>query len=362
MNGKRILVLPRYSPNGPSSRVRFYQYLPFLEKAGLSFEVHPFFDDSYITALFNQQSQSILEIISSYFRRIFISLKSGQYDLIWMQYELLPWLPYWAEKILITKRTPIIVDFDDAVFHRYDSHTNFGIRALLGKKIGKIMADAAVVVAGNPYLADYARQSGAKRVEILPSTVDISRYQLVKKQHGPELRIGWIGTPKTVKYLEPLRSVFERCLKNNIKLVIVGADIPGRLNGLPIESIPWSEEREVQIIQSLDIGIMPLPDHPFERGKCGYKIIQYMACSLPVVASPVGVNSRIVKHGANGFLAQTESEWIDALQYLIEHPAARKEMGAKGRKEMESSYTLQVAAPILVDIIHSLSDSQQRLK
>ena len=359
MKNKRILVLPRYSRNGPSSRVRFYQFFPLIKEHGYDCTIAPFFDEQYIENLYNHQPVNIIRVLSAYYRRFSTARSIDRYDLVWLQYELLPWLPFWMEKILIRNKIPLIVDYDDAVFHRYDQCSHKIIRLLLGRKISRIMRSAQVVIAGNPYLADYAIQAGARRVEILPSTVDMQRYRPVQKKAETKVKIGWVGTQRTVHYLEILKPVFECILDKNIELVLIGAETPPDLKTLPIKNIAWSEQSEIQSIQDLDIGIMPLPDNPFERGKCGFKLIQYMACGLPVVASPVGVNSEIVRHGENGFLAETESEWIDALRYFIEHPATRKKMGAMGHKVVESSYSLQVTAPLLLEIFHSLSDFSQ---
>jgi glycosyltransferase involved in cell wall biosynthesis len=354
MKNKRILVLPRYSRNGPSSRVRFYQFLPLLKENGFVCTVVPFFDEQYIEDLYHHQPAKKSGILNAYFRRISRAVTASQYDLIWMQYELLPWLPYWMEKILLGSRTPIIVDFDDAVFHRYNQHKRIIVRMALGNKISKIMRSARIVVAGNPYIADYAIRAGAEQVEIIPSTVDTQRYQPVKKHAGGKVKIGWVGTPGTASYLEPLKLVFEHCLDKTTELAIIGADTPPSLSSLPIENIPWSEETEVQMIQSLDIGIMPLPDNPFERGKCGYKLIQYMACGLPVVASPVGVNQDIVQHGKNGFLAADETEWTQALGRLKQEPVLRKQMGAAGRQLAVSQYDAASIGHKIIHLIQSI--------
>lgn len=117
--------------------------------------------------------------------------------------------------------------------------------------------------------------------------------------------------------------------------------------------LPWREESEIQNIQRFDVGIMPLLDEPFERGKCGYKLIQYMACGLPVIASPVGVNGQIVEHGVTGFLVKSQDEWLQALAFLRDNPGRRREMGQAGRKKMEAEYSLQATAPKLAALLRS---------
>ena len=355
-NNKRILILPRYTAKGPSSRVRMYQYLPYLKDAGFEYDVLPFFDDDYIHALFNGEPRNFVKIFYAYFQRISIALKINRYDLVWLQYELLPWLPYWLESIFLRGKPKLMIDYDDAIFHRYDLHPSAFIRGILGKKIGQLMHSADVVIVGNDYLAARVQQAGAKRVEIIPSVVDAKRYQ--SKVYGESInkvvRVGWVGSPTTVKYLLPMENIIRTILDDTLIFIIIGANIPTAFEGIPVESWKWSLETEMDLIQKLDIGIMPLGDTPFERGKCGYKLIQYMACGLPVVASPVGINQKIVRHGENGFLANNEHEWIEAITMLQKNPSLRKDMGLKGRKIIEEKHALQVTAPKILNIIKQI--------
>lgn len=351
MKNKRILVLPRYSRNGPSSRVRFYQFLPLIKEHGFDCTIAPFFDEQYIYDLYHHQSINKSRVLNAYYQRFSTARTINRYDLVWLQYELLPWLPFWMEKMLISNKTPLIVDYDDAVFHRYDQCSHKIIRLLLGRKISRIMGSAQVVITGNPYLADYAAQAEARRVEILPSTVDMQRYRPVQKKTGTKVKIGWVGTPGTVHYLEILKPVFECILDINTELVLIGAETPPDLKTLPIKNVAWSEQSEIQSIQELDIGIMPLPDNPFERGKCGYKLIQYMACGLPVVASPVGINRELVTHGENGFLANNLSEWSQYINKLSADPNLRRKMGQRGRVLIEKDYNLEKWAPKIIQIL-----------
>jgi len=352
----RLLILPRYTAKGPSSRVRIYQYLPYLKEAGFEYEVQPFFKDDYITRLFDGKPKDILSIIKGYFKRITIMIRAHKYDVVWLQYELLPWVPFWLERLYLFRKKRIIIDYDDAVFHRYDQHSNFIVRHLLGKKIDRLMSTAQIVIVGNEYLADKAREAGARQVEIIPSVVDLSRYSVKRYQKEPfkNIHIGWLGSPKTIMFIREIEDVIREITDLGIEFVIIGAKKPSGLASLPITELAWSLETEAESIQYLDIGIMPLPDTPFERGKCGYKLIQYMACGLPVVASPVGINQKIIKHGENGFLASNEEEWIDAITKLQINPILRKEMGLKGRKIVDEEYALQVTAPKIIKIMKEI--------
>lgn len=249
----------------------------------------------------------------------------------------------------------MIVDYDDAVFHYYDKHRLSLVRRSLGKKIDTVMRRADMVLAGNDYLASRARQAGARRIELLPTVVDLTRYEIKPYVLGSRLTIGWIGTPKTTHYLRLITPVLQALVASHgVRVIAVGGD-QSQLGGIPVESISWSEASEVANIQQFDIGIMPLPDEPFERGKCGYKLIQYMACGKPVVASPVGVNSVIVRHGVEGFLATSEAEWINAIRTLCDDPTLRQRMGVAGRQRVESGYSLQAAAPRIEQLLRAVA-------
>jgi glycosyltransferase involved in cell wall biosynthesis len=347
----RCLILSRYGRLAPSSRVRFYQYLPYLECHGVHVQIEPLLGDAYVSRLYSGKPRDWLAIVSAYFHRIMLLLRQPHFDLIWMESDLLPWVPWWVERALFTTRIPSVVDIDDAVFHRYDLHPNRVLRRVLGSKIDRVFRHASLVVAGNPYLADRARSAGAKWIEIIPSVIDLNRYPYPGKFRHVQFTLGWIGSPVTQGYLRSIGSTLSTFgQRENFRLLLVGArtmEIPG----VRVEIIPWSEESEVAAIQEFDVGIMPLPDEPVARGKCGYKLIQCMACGLPVVASPVGVNRQIVEHGITGTLALTSSEWLEALCQMQQNAELRIAMGEQGRKKVEAQYSLQITAPRLLSML-----------
>ena len=347
----RLLALTRYSSLAPSSRVRFYQFVPYLTSCGVELQVAPLLGDDYVRSLYSGRRQSVLSVVMAYINRVAKLVKSRSFDLLWIEKELFPWFPAWAENSLARQGVPYVVDYDDAVFHRYDLHDSPLIRALLGKSIDAVMRHAITVVVGNDYLAERARRAGASRIETLPSVVDINRYSASGKM-DKQFRIGWIGSPITAPYLGLIREALEEASKQiNVRLVLVGAGNKDPLPNMEKDILPWSEDIEVENIRSFDVGIMPLPDGPFEQGKCGYKLIQYMACGLPVVASPVGVNTRIVEQGKTGFLASSNADWVQALVMLSKDSGMRGALGRAGRKKVEQEYSLQVAAPRLLEIL-----------
>ena len=348
----KVLMLSRYGRLGASSRMRFYQYLPWLESAGISITAAPLFSDGYVQGL-QQNTKSLFEAAQAYVGRVQALLRSRRFDLLWIEKEALPWLPAWLEKVLLSGAVPYVLDYDDAVFHYYDQHRNPVVRALLVGKHPSLIQSAALVVAGNAYLAEFARAAGAKQVELVPTVINLERYPLatidLAKMDGPPC-IGWIGQRATAACLIPYAPLFKGLAADGlVRFSAVGIDAPSL--GLPMDAVPWTEQTEVVSISGFDIGIMPLMDGPIERGKCGYKLIQYMACGLPVVASPVGVNRQIVQHGVNGFLAETLAQWEDALRTLASDASSRQRMGQAGRRKVEQQYCLQITAPILTDLL-----------
>lgn len=355
----KVLLLSRYGPLGASSRVRSYQYLPYLKAQGIDVTVSPLLGDDYLRKFYSGKVNHIRSRLGPYLRRFIQLLKSHLFDLLWIEKELFPWLPAWGEAILSHLGIPYVVDYDDAIFHRYDSHPNWFIRSLLENKIDIVMRHAVCVIAGNDYLAERARHAGAKRVEHVPTVVDSDRYKIKQKDRNTTFAIGWIGTPFTARYLDIVGPALTKlCENNSSHFVSVGAGWSG-LDGAYITARPWSEASEVSEIQNFDVGIMPLPNNLWELGKCGYKLIQYMACGKPVVASPVGVNSKIVDHGVNGFLAGSTGEWLEALTVLRNNPDLRKRMGAAGRKKVEEKYCIQVTAPRLASIFQAWLENQR---
>jgi len=317
--------------------------------------IAPLFGDDYVAGLYAGKVSSIL-VLRSYVIRLKNMLFAGKFDLVWVEKEMLPWVPSWLELGLFPTGVPLVVDYDDAIFHRYDRHRWLFVRRLLGKKIDAVMRRADLVLAGNDYLAGRARGAGARRVELLPTVVDDSRYAVPARKTGSPLTIGWIGSPSTARYLKLIGPVLQDLVaSHDVRVVALGANAD-QLEGLPVEVRPWTEAGEVKEIQQFDIGIMPLPDEPFERGKCGYKLIQYMACGKPVVASSVGVNREIVEHGVNGFWANSHEEWLTALGSLLEDAELRKQMGEVGRKHIEDKYCTQHVAPRLAALLRTAAN------
>ena len=355
----KILILTRYSRKGASSRLRLFQYLPLFEAAGIRCEPLPLLNDRYLDDVYAGRRPGIWNIARCYwtvFRRL---LRAKKYDAVILEKEIFPFLPPLAEAWLGLLRVPYIVDYDDAIFHNYDLHPNALVRFCLGGKIPYVMRKAALVVCGNAYLQCYAAGAGARNTVIIPTVIDPLRYEakagrpaggdVIRGDTAPgdaaagDVIIGWIGSPSSVRFLKRLSPVLRDLVdRYPVKLHIIGGG-SGIGLGEREEILEWTEDRECALLGALDIGIMPLEDSPWERGKCGYKLIQYMGCGLPVVGSPVGVNGEIIADGVTGFVAGTGGEWSDRLGELIADAGLRKVMGAAGRRRMLEKYSLDTA-------------------
>lgn len=362
----RLLILSRYDERGASSRLRTLQYAPYLGEHGFSITHQPLFGSAYLRGIYGSSNWLATRVRSggrigaAMLRRLRAVMAARKYDVIWVEKELFPYLPGWFEGALARAKTPYVVDYDDAVFHRYDRSGWAVARKVLGTKLDPLLGGAFAVTAGNDYLATYARQHGARRVELIPTVIDINRYHDCPETNDGEFRVGWIGSPSTAPYLQLIHTALrELASKRPIRLVTVGAP-PLNLPDVPLEQHEWALDSEARLIESFHVGVMPLTDTPWERGKCGYKLIQYMACGRPVVATPVGVNCEVVSEDV-GLFATTPEEWFSALRTLAEAPERRAIMGRAGRLRVEAQYTRQRIAPQLAALLAEAAGNRQRV-
>lgn len=352
----KLLFLTRYGYQGASSRYRFYQYFPYFRKSGYSVEVSPFFGDDYLRLRYSAKkslSQDLLisfQYLSAFVRRLATLPAFGQYDGIIIEKELLPFLPGSLEHRLMKLGRKISLDYDDPVYLTYEGIQNPFFRSLFADKIKRIIRSSAFVTVGNTYLESYAR-SCTNGVYIIPPAIDLRRYDLVGEQpKSGELRVGWIGTPFTLKYVMNLSVTLQKLSRSHsFRLVLIGVDHYA-LDNVCVEVKKWDYDSEVADLKSLDIGIMPLTDEEWSRGKCGIKLLQYMAAGVPAVASPVGINAEIIRDGENGFLAANEQEWTEKLSRLASDPDLRARLGREGRRTVEELYSLDRVAERLVQI------------
>jgi glycosyltransferase involved in cell wall biosynthesis len=348
----RLTAFTKYGPMAASTRQRLLQYVPALEEHGIELDFRPLLDDQYVESLATGRPYSRRKIAAAYLRRLREITFGSIGEIVFVYGELLPWIPSWLEMPLVWRGRPIIYDIDDAFFHTYNRHRNPLVRLILGKKFEPLLRAATACICGNAYLRDYVSRF-CRNTIVVPTVVDTDDYRPAAKK--PELPpvIGWIGSPSTWSYVRPLLPLLQNLVDSGrARVKVVGAGAKAAADSFPgLELVDWSEEREIDDVQSFDIGIMPLPDDEWARGKSGYKLIQYVGCGLPVVASPVGVNVEIVADGRNGFLVSDMEGWRAALDRLAGDPGLRSRFGAAGRARAVADYSLQTHAPRVVKVV-----------
>lgn len=345
----RVLALTKYGPLAASTRQRFLQYRPYLEVNGVTLDVEPLLGDGRLARIGGEtkaRGEGPIGLARLYRNRFAKLRRARDYDLLWVQYELFPYLPGLFERLAGLARVPVVVDYDDAIFHTYDRHRRPIARALLGRKLEPLLKRAAACICGNDYLLDYARRFCPESV-LIPTVLDTDHY-VPPPSPPPRPRVGWIGSPTNWQNVEPLLpALISAIARHGAALRAIGAGAGAR-PAPGLELVDWREEDELAELQAMSIGIMPLLDEPFQRGKCGYKLIQYMACGVPVIASPVGVNAQIVGDRGSGLLAESADQWVAALDRLLSDPALRATMGAAGRATAVEKFSLAAHQPRLL--------------
>lgn len=345
-----VLGLAYYGSWAATTRVRLGQYQAPLRQLGINLEVRSFLGDWYRTRRGSGSSARAFaspRLMGAVFRRAFSGFDARRFDKVILTREIMPFVPALLEVAFLG--SSFIYDLDDAnyLLYRYKGPTPR--LPGMAHKIDGLIQRAEAVLAGSETLASYTRGLNQATV-VIPSVVDTGRYQVASPVSKDHVVIGWIGSPATAHYLNALVAPLS-CLaqRAKIRLRVVGGRAPA-IPGVVTEEVEWSERTEVSLIQSFDVGIMPLFDDPWSRGKCAYKLIQCMACGVPVVASPVGANTEVVTAEC-GLLASSESEWLSALATLVLDEPLRRSMGQAGRNRIERHYSLVTAAPRLAAVL-----------
>jgi len=349
----KILGLALYGPLAASTRYRLVQYVPGLQRQGIDLQIHYLLGNEYLRRTFSGESVPWGYLLRSGWGRIGELRSQKCFDAVILHCELFPLMPSWVERRLLSG--PYIYDFDDAFYLKYRTGRLGVMRPLLGNKFDIMMQGAATITAGNKVLADYARENNTN-THLLPTVVDTDYYIPSERTQCDVFIVGWIGTPSTAPYLAELIGPLSQIgAEFPVKLVVIGGKAP-LIPNISIEEIVWSEENEVALINTFDVGVMPLPNNDWARGKCAFKLIQYMACAVPVVASRVGTNIDVVQMDC-GILVTDQQEWVDALSLLREQPERRQEMGLAGRQRIEQNYSLRCNLPVLADVIRNTMEN-----
>ena len=350
----KVLALSPIPEEGAGCRFRVSQYIPYLEAHGFDVTVRPFYTPEFFRLVYRpghflRKSAAFMGLLA---RRLQVLRELDQYDLVLIYREAIPIGPPWIERAIARRGKPIVFDFDDAIFLPNVSEANKSISFLKDTdRPAEIIGFSRHVVAGNDFLAAFARRFNAA-VTVAPA-VDTNR-----SCPGPTCAavcrgavVGWIGSRRPITDGSHVGVTQGRGAAAPFTLKISGAGKPVQFDGVRVEDVPWAMSREVELFNSCDIGIYPLDDDDWARGKCGFKAIQFMACGVPVVASAVGVNREIITDGENGFLASSGPEWTAKLERLLADPALRERFSTAGRRTIEDRYSLRVTAPQLSGIL-----------
>ena len=350
----KVLFWVPYPHEGASNRYRVDQYLPALRAKNISYSVRSFWSVPAFRILYTRGNnmKKTLYFIAGTLRRIIDLATIFRYDAVFVHREAYPVGPAIFETLAHLMDKPIVFDFDDAVFLPSSSRQNIFIEKFkFTHKIKDIIAISDRVIAGNNYLASFARAYNAN-VSIIPTLIDTDKFVRAAAKERDTVVIGWIGSETTTEFLKPLEQVFRILVARfpGLSIRIIGGD--PHFDALEkVEIIGWDLSTEVGELSKFDIGIMPMPDDPWTKGKCAFKAIVYMGMGIPCVCSAVGTNNEVIVDGVNGYLARTDDEWIDKLTALIRDRSLRERIGAAGRRTIEERYSLKAYSDRFVGIL-----------
>lgn len=359
-----LAVVPSIYDTSPGQRFRIEQWEPILRESGVELTYAPFETTELRSVLYSGGKivEKIGGVTRSMRRRSDELSSLSKFDLVYLFREAALLGPPWFERKITRSGVPMVFDFDDAIFFSYKSPSNGYLSYLkFPGKTAEICRLSAHVLAGNEFLADYARANN-ENVTIIPTTIDTDKYEFVERADDHEIvTIGWSGSFSTIQHLDTIRGVLQDLAKTeNFRLLVIGTP-QYKIPGVDVEAIQWRSKTEIDDLRHIDIGLMPLPDDNWSKGKCGLKALQYMALGVPTICSPVGVNSTIIRDGENGFLAGNAEEWIEKIKLLIHSPELRRKLGRAGRATVEREYSARVVAPKVLDIFRSSVKVSQQI-
>lgn len=360
-----VLFLTAYPIEDASCRYRVYQFLPYLEREGYRCEVAPFCSPDLFATL-HQPGNFALKLSQAlnFAAKRLIRLNSiSRFDIIVIHREAFPFFAPVVENWVMRRHPRVIFSFDDAIYAGHERVVGFSHPRLYRWKHGRgydeVIRRSTCVIAGNRILAEYARRLNP-RISVVPTVVACRKFRFHMPRENPQpITVGWVGSRSTAPYLtlvEPALLRLEQEFPGRVKFRFVGA--PGYRPSLAsYSSVPFSLAREVDELRSFDIGIMPLPDTEWTRGKCAFKAIQYMAIGVPVVAAPIGMTTDLIQHNVNGLLATSEEEWFRELSRLISNENLRQRLASAARQTIEDSYSLERWGPCMAEILDDVMGS-----
>lgn len=361
----RILFIASHRPDrSPAQRFRFEQYLGFLKENGYDYDFSYLISDKDDRIFYTpgNLTDKLLIFLRSFIKRLQDVIKANHYDIIFVQREAFMTGSSFFEKQFARSNAKLVFDFDDAIWNHDVSEGNRRFGWLKDPaKTGKIITLSDLVVAGNRYLADYARRFN-NNIIIIPTTIDTREYRPVPVNRAPDkVVIGWSGSITTIRHFElamPFLLKLNEKYGDRVIIKVIG-DGNYKNELLGVCGIPWTMEDEIHELSSFDIGIMPIPDDDWSKGKCGLKGLQYMALEIATVMSPVGVNCEIIEDGVNGFLASGVEEWVEKISRLIDDPALRSQLGKAARRTVEERYSVNSQKEVYLNAFEELLKSHK---
>lgn len=358
----KLLILTQFGETGGSSRIQVLQFVPGIRAAGVDVMVRPIYPDAFWSTQMglvrrgwlHEKLNLVLFLGLGLLKKLFHTLTAWRHDIVLIQKETFPALLF---RLLTRINRRVIYEMDDTIFEINPGFSKDPIKLVLQRMQARqckfMMKRACFVVAENEYIADEVRRHN-DQVALVTSPIDTGAFvpRSRAKPAGEPLTLGWIGSPSTTYMLAAITPVFAalRHRTGGWRLKVVGADPEFDIEGIDLQHKPWRLEEQLADLQSFDIGLMPLDDSPFNRGRLGYKMVQYMAVGIPVVASNLGLNRSVIKDGENGFLVGDEQGWVERLEQLIDDPAARARMGQVGRALAVERFSVQRNLQVWLDV------------
>jgi glycosyltransferase involved in cell wall biosynthesis len=352
-----VLVLAPYRfDTAPGQRFRIEQWMPRLEAGGVRFHFAPFMSERLSEILYRpgHTLAKVRAMLGDLGRRALEAIRARRYDVVFLHREAALIGPPIIERAIAALAVPIVYEFDDAIYVPYVSPSNKYLSLLKfpAHKTDTLCRIASHVIVGNEVLRDYAAPRN-RNVTIVPTTIDTDKYTVSDVEPDGELVIGWSGSYSSVQYLDMLKPAFaELARRHRFRVAVIGATT-FQQEGIDVRAQAWRSATEVEDLRRMHIGVMPLPDEDWARGKCALKALQYMALGIPTIVSPVGANCDVIRDGVDGFYATSTEEWVARLEQLLVDAALRRRIGLLGRRRVEEKFSAAVHAPRVLEVLRA---------
>jgi glycosyltransferase involved in cell wall biosynthesis len=363
---KQLLIICPYPQNkAPSQRLKYEQYFPYFSNNGFEIKVKPFMSEAFWKIAYKPGNiiRKIFFSCLGYLRRVALLFTIRRYDIVYVHLWVTPFGPpvfEWLVRLLAKK---IVFDIDDLVYLKNEKAGKWYIGLFKGRqKPIYLIKKADHVITCTPYLDNFVRKYNPRTTDI-SSTINTDTYIPVNTYtNNHQLNLGWSGSHSTIRYLELLKPVLQKLRKEKEFRLLVMGEAAFTIEGIEVEACAWTEEKEIPVLQKIDIGLYPLAlDEEWVYGKSGLKALQYMALGIPTVATAIGANFRVMENGVSGFLVLSEEEWLDKLSALISDAGLRKDMGEKARTRVENFYSVKANAPVYLGILDKLANPNNHI-